>query len=273
MIILRVCAVVLVVCAAGHSHATLSVPTVNSPVLVDFTGFAGDGFSSTPSVGQLDSDTWRVTGLSDGLGTFGGTHATGDFSRGSSSGGESTGGIYAFNVGAGNVALGVQPGGSDFTPGAFTLAVENNTGVSVSDWSISYDVLVNNDQARGNSFDFSYSFDDSTYTTVSDLDLTSATASDSLGFQANPKATSITTAPIADGQLLYLRWTGDDVSGGGSRDEFALDNVSVTAVQAIPEAGSVLFGTLVCGIMGLTYAGRRMKKAAPAADGQASTEA
>jgi hypothetical protein len=41
---------------------------------ITFTGFTGAGFAPTPAAGQLDSDLWRVTGLSDGAGTFGGTY-------------------------------------------------------------------------------------------------------------------------------------------------------------------------------------------------------
>lgn len=74
----------------------------------------------------------------------------------------------------------------------------------------------------------------------------------------------IVNESILAGQEITL----SHISGAG----FGLEQITLN-VQAIPEAGSVLFGTLVCGIMGLTYAGRRMRKAAPAADSQASTEA
>lgn len=33
---------------------------------IDFAGFDASGFVPTPAAGQFDSDTWRVTGLSDG---------------------------------------------------------------------------------------------------------------------------------------------------------------------------------------------------------------
>jgi hypothetical protein len=52
-----------------------------------FSGFDGSGFAPSPATGQLDSNVWRVTGMSDGNGTFGGTHDSGDFARGSSTGG------------------------------------------------------------------------------------------------------------------------------------------------------------------------------------------
>ena len=47
-----------------------------------FDGFSGLGFSPSPATGQLDSDIFCVTGLSDGNLAFGDTATTGDFARG-----------------------------------------------------------------------------------------------------------------------------------------------------------------------------------------------
>lgn len=193
----------------------------------DFTGFTGSGFAPAPVAGQLDSDDWATTGWSDGSMAFGGTETSGDFARGSSSGGVGTGGIYAFDVGAGNIALGVQPGGSDFTPGTFTLRIQNNSGKTMNRADLSYNVYFNNDQPRANSLNFSYSDDDVTYTPVGALDVTSPEASDALGWQTVAQSTSVTGINVPDGGFFYLRWTGDDVSGGGSRDEFAIDDISL----------------------------------------------
>ncbi|MFQ5628413.1 MAG: hypothetical protein ACE5I1_06610, partial [bacterium] len=142
------------------------------PVSEAFSTFFGAGFAPTPGSGQLDSDAWRATGFSDGNGTFGGNYTSGDFARGTHSGGTGTGGIYAFDVGGGNFILGVQPIGSDFTPGDFTLKMQNTTGGTVTDLKISYRVWYYNDNNRANSLDFSYSPDDIAYTSVSGLSFT-----------------------------------------------------------------------------------------------------
>ncbi len=49
------------------------------------------------------------------------------------------------------------------------------------------------------------------------------------GWTTNSRSTLIdfTESPISDGDLLYLRWTGGDVAGGGLRDQFALDDISI----------------------------------------------
>ncbi|GAB4307006.1 MAG: hypothetical protein Kow00117_00140 [Phototrophicales bacterium] len=202
------------------------------PFSENFTGFSGAGFDTAPSSGRLDSDTWRVTGLSDGSGTFGGTHTTGDFARGVSPGAASTGGIYAFNVGGGTTALGVQPAGSDFTPGTITLRIQNTTGSTITSLTIAYDIYVNNDQNRANSFNFAYSLDDITYTSIAALDYTSPATADSLGWTQIPRTTTINSLNISNGAFFYLQWQSDDVSGSGSRDELGITNISVTAGSA-----------------------------------------
>ena len=57
-----------------------------------------NGFSSSPTAGQLDADAFAVTGLSDGDVNYGASQSTGDYARGSSTGGVSAGGLYAFDI-------------------------------------------------------------------------------------------------------------------------------------------------------------------------------
>lgn len=195
---------------------------------IDFSGFTGSGFVPDPALGQLDSDQWRVTGLSDGDGVFGGVHDMGDFAQGESAGNVSTGGVYAFDVGDGNMALGVQPGSSDFTPGTFTLKVVNNTGYAVANVSVAYEVWVLNNEGRSSSLSFSYSLEDETYWPVPDLDLTTPEGADPTAEWSNSaRSTTLSGLDLPADASIYLRWTGDDASGSGSRDEIAIDDVDV----------------------------------------------
>ena len=50
----------------------------------NFDTFDGSGFANSPATGQLDSNFWRATGLSQGDGTFGGNHTSSDFAGGES---------------------------------------------------------------------------------------------------------------------------------------------------------------------------------------------
>ena len=197
-----------------------------APFNETFDAFTGSGFTASPTAGQLDSDDWRVTGLSDGAGSFGGTHTTGDFARGASVGGVNSGGIYSFDVGGGNNILGVQPTGTDFSPGEITLKIDNTSGSLISSWDIGYDIFFNNNADRANSLNFETSTDDTTYTPQGSLDFTTPEGLDALGWQSTSRSATI-NASVPAGQSLYLRWTSDDVSGTGSRDEFGIDNVTV----------------------------------------------
>ncbi len=224
----------------GNARADLVLSALNSAVVIDFEStldqvnngpFAGAGFQSTPTAGQLDSDAWAVTGWSDGSLAFGGTQTAGDYARGlDNSGGVTAGGFYSFTNATLTRTLGIQPGGSDWAPGTLTLRMTNQTGSTITQLDIAYEVWVNNDQGRSSSLNFSFSADNSAYTAVGALDLTSTVAADALGFQLNNRSTSLTGLSIADGAQYYIRWSGADVGGSGSRDEFALDDISITAV-------------------------------------------
>lgn len=153
--------------SAISGHASVIISNLNTTNTIDFASFTGAGFAPSPTAGQLDSDTWRVTGLSDGDTTFGGTFTSGDFARGTSAGGVTTGGVYAFTVSSGNAALGVQPGGTDFTAGSITQRIQNNTGSAVTSWDLSYSLYVLNNKERSNSLLWEWSTDDSTYQSLS----------------------------------------------------------------------------------------------------------
>lgn len=213
------------------NHCLFGQVQLNTGILVqiDFAEFTGAGFDPIPTSGQLNSDEWRIEGLSDGDLTFGGTGTTGDYARGTSSGGETTGGCYSFDYGTGDASFGIQPTGTDFTSGEITLRLQNMTGATLNQLNIQYDVFVYNDQDRANSFNFSYSDDDVSYIDIPGLDYTSVEVGDAIPTWVSvTRATSIIGLSISDGGLIYLRWTGDDVSGSGSRDEFALDNILIS---------------------------------------------
>jgi hypothetical protein len=224
----RVTLTAALLAAAVAVQGQVSIPSTGTPVVVDFTGFDGSGFDPAPSAGQLDGDDWAATGFSDGDRAFGDVDTTGDYAKGTTTGDIFSGGIYALDNG-GNISLMIQPTGSDWTPGTLTLRLQNNTGGSISQLDVAYDIVINNNEGRGNDFNFSFSTDDLTYTPVGALDYTSDEAEDLLGIQSVPRSTILTGLSVLDGGFIYLRWEGDDNTGGGSRDEVGLDNISVTA--------------------------------------------
>ncbi len=234
---------ILLLGAVSSSFAQVNIVN-QTPVTVTFDNslsgvnegvYNGTGFDSAPATGQLDSDAWKCTGLSDGSTTFGATANSGDYAKLSSSGMETSGGFYAFDVEPGNSAFGVQPTGGDFTPGTVTLRVQNNSGADITEFNIDYVLWVLNDQARANSMNFSWSTDDVTYTPEASLDFVSTETADALPeWVDNDMSVTISGLTIADGAFFYIRWEAADVSGSGSRDEFAIDDIEISAVIDLP---------------------------------------
>ena len=212
------------------------INTINTTQVIDFEGYTASGFAPDPTAGQLSSEEWQVLGMSDGDLNYGETGVTGDYARGTSTGGVGTGGIYSFDVGSGNGAsLGVQPVGNDFTPGSFTLRIENNTLAVIEDLELSYEVWILNDQDRANYFNFEHGADNINFTEEPTLDVISdELAADVPEWEQNTRSITLTGVDIPVGGVYYLKWKGDDVSGSGSRDEFALDNISITGINSDP---------------------------------------
>ena len=223
----------------------LSMATLGTSLTIDFDNslagvnngqYNGSGATNAPSTGQLNSTSWSIDGFAGTL-NFSGTQTTGDYARGTSTGGTGTGGMYAFEVAASDYAFGVQAGGSDFTPGNATLRVLNATGSTVTHFLVEYDIYVYNDQGRGNTWNFSYSLDNSLYTNEVELDYTSPTLADaSPAWRLNKRYVLIDGISLADNSFMYLRWSSDDAVGAGSRDEIALDNIIITPFTAAPIA-------------------------------------
>lgn len=223
--------------------------TNGSPsVLIDFSNtmpitvgsnpasaFAGAGFQpNTAFAGRLNSNAWSGSGWSDPALAFGGTATGNDYGRGSTAIAVTQGGIYAY-VGApnsvANPAMMFQPGGSDFTPGNITLRIKNDGSSIINQLAVSYNIYQRNDMGRSNSFNLSYSYDDVNYTPFAAYDYATPGTADLAGWVlgATRTGTPITGLNIPPTTMFYLRWTSDDVSGSGSRDEIGLDDINIVA--------------------------------------------
>jgi hypothetical protein len=193
--------------------------------------YQAEGMSPTLSVGELNSNAWAVTGFSDGAIAFGNTSTDGlDYDRGTAAATADTGGMYAFETSANNYSLGIQQATGDFVPGSVTLRFQNQTGSAITSLSIGYKVYVYNSEAASSSLNFSHSSDNSTYTTVSGLAVTSpATADVTPGWKAYYRVVTLTGISVANNNYYYLRWTGAAVSGSVDFDAFALDDIVMVA--------------------------------------------
>jgi hypothetical protein len=226
-----------------HQASAGSITQLDTEYRENFNAFRGDGFSATPSSGQLNSNAWRVTGHSDEQGEFGGEHAGTTlpglrFSRGVNAGSTTFSGVYAWDLGNEDYALGIKPTGNDLTPGEITYRFVNDTGETITALDITYEIMVLNNQGRSSSFNFAHSADDNVYISVSSLDFTSPEAAD-----ADPewmsffRSVTLSDLNIQDGEFYYLQWQTDDVGGSGARDSLGLNNFTITA---IPEPGTLV---------------------------------
>lgn len=207
--------------------------------------YAGTGFEPAPTTGRLNSNAFATIGMSDGSTNFGDSAVTGDFARGTSAGGVTQGGFYAFEVAPGNHAFGWQATGNDFAPGNVTLRLQNQTGTAIETLRLTYTVYVYNDQGRSSNVNISYSNDNITFTQQPLLEIVSEeTAAATPEWIATTYTVLIGLENIPDGDFYYLRWDTADVAGSGSRDEFAIDDITLMANPdnlVYSQGGNLLF--------------------------------
>ena len=212
------------------TYGQWDITDTDIPFHLDFQDFAGTGFSADPAPGELDSHMWSVLGLGDGDLLFGDTGLSGDFARGISPGGETSAGIYAFEVSETNCTLGVQPTSSEFNPGALILRALNNTGSPIRTIDLSYEIYVYNDEDRSSELLLSYSLDGTDYATLPVSEFLSAAEADSAPrWKLYQRSLSIADIEWQIGEYCYFRFRVTDAGGEGSRDELALDTVTLTA--------------------------------------------
>ncbi len=210
---------------------TLNTISFDATVVgVNVDQFIGNGIAPAPISGQLNSNSWAGNGFEDGEIAFGGINTNPGFGRGTSNGGISKGGLYAFKTSANNAALGIQPTAKDFTPGTVTLRFQNQTENPITSISLGYKVYIYNDQQSSNSLNFSHSANNTTFTAIPQLDVISPSTADvSPSWKASYRVATITGLNIPANGFYYLKWSGDVIGTGNTYDEFALDDIVLSA--------------------------------------------
>ncbi len=225
------------VSTAHQINFDLTVTGVNNAAFA--TTGAQPMFASPTIAGQLDANAW--TYVKDGAvdtaaAVYPGT-GNADIATVTAAGTSATG-WGAWDL-SGNHAFGLLASGSNGTGGNLTLMCTNNTGQTIEGLDLSYYVAAYNDQPRANKVDFLYSFDNITWTRVPAISFLSGAAA-TTSWESATRTLNLTGLLISNGSNFYLRWHFNDVSGTGSRDEFLLDDISLTATGGNPTAASQL---------------------------------
>jgi len=233
--------------------ALLAAPGAGAaPLLLDehFADFAGNGLRPGGAGGTLDSLVWRVEGASDGASAFGDTRLAGDLARGRSAGGERSGGLYAFELPGGRRGPGVQPTGSDFTPGALTRRIANSAAGAVHALAAALELWVLNDGSRATRLRTSVrALPHGPWLEVPGLGLVTAQAPDALGWSQWPLSAALPLDALAHGASMLLRLELDDAGGTGARDEIALAAVQVSGLLRAGAAPAPLAAPAPAGLL------------------------
>jgi len=148
--------------------------------------------------------------------------------------------------------IGILGSGSSFSPGSIVLRLANTTGKT--GLKISYDVVKIREQARSNSFNLEIS---TTSATAGFTPVTGGTyASGTIAEGTSTAYNNVSLAGIDNtSSNVWIRWSYTEISGSGSRDGIALDNVSLSwgagtpvvttvAANAITASSATIRGTV-----------------------------
>ncbi|PZU07238.1 Calx-beta domain-containing protein [Sphingomonas sp.] len=229
--------------AVGTIENDDPTPSTMQIFSADFADYTAAGFSPGASAasGQLDSNVWRIVGLSDLPNPeYGFTAGSGDFGRGviNGSADPTGGGTYSPSA---NHAIVLQPTGSDVDNGGFIEArIQNTSGATATSFDVAFDWAYRNSGGRSQNVQLAYSTDGTSFTTVPDAAFSTPGAADAAvaGVFSNQNVAVTVDGTVAAGGYLYLRWINTGSTGSGNRDEIGIDNVGVTAhLSTTPTAG------------------------------------
>jgi hypothetical protein len=215
------------------SHAQLAL-TGTAPVTVTFDDLGTsattplpDGFviSNAGATGIAYATTGNTTATTAAAGTSGANALVSN----------SSGGAYNFGNGATATApdraVGFLSTGTYAAPRHLLLAVANNTGTTVADLTVTYDVEKYRDGQRAFDWQFYRSADGTSWTLVSAVTVTYAAGTANTVVNppaATTRSVALVGLTLAPGATTYLRWSYVGSGGSTNAQALALDNLVLT---------------------------------------------
>jgi hypothetical protein len=279
-----------IVILATPAFAALDYSLIGSTYTQSFDGLASDE-QNNPHAWANDStiegwNLFRITSKDNStpvavnsLDASDGTSDSGRFySFGAAGSGERALGAVGHTIFAG---LDSSSGpGFGQTAGWIAASITNNTGVVLTQFTFAYDGEqwrdAGNDPPTAQTMEFEYGFG-SSFAGVSSWAMPSGT------FDFTSPVFTASSGPVdgntagrvanlgglisnltwEDGDTLWMRWI--ERNDSGTDHGLAIDNFSFAAsTSAVPEASIVVFGSLVCAVIGVVHAGRKLLRRAAA---------
>jgi hypothetical protein len=189
---------------------------MSAQVTLPGTSPYSENFNSTPGVSGTSYPT--------GWASYDGTTVDNAMSVGNAT--STSGGNYNFAS-----RIGILGSGSSFVPSSLVLRIANTTGKT--GLKISYNVVKIREQARSNSFNLEVS---TTSATSGFTAVTGGTyASGTIAEGTSTAYTNINLSTVDNtSSNVWIRWSYTEISGSGSRDGIALDDVVLSWGAATP---------------------------------------
>ncbi len=220
--------------AAGFQVSGQVSITSGSPVTQTFDGIGSSATASLPSGFRVSRTSATFSGAGTATELSAGTTGTGTLT------GTSSGGAYNFangvNASSTDRGVGFLTTGTAGGPGYLFMQLQNNTGVTITDLSISYDYEKYRSGSRAFDLTFQTSTDGSSYSAGISAGNNSYTADASNSTIFNPpttisKTVTLSGVNITNGSSYYVRWMYAPNSGTTytNAQGIGIDNISVTA--------------------------------------------
>ncbi len=209
------------------SHGQISITALGSAFSQNFDGMGSSATAALPTGFKIGTD-WAT-------GTSATTLAAGSTGTGALTT-TSGGGVYNFANGitasSTDRAVGFLTSGSFSSPRSIVLKFTNNTGLSISSLSISFDFEKYRNGTRA--FDWTFFHGNISTPSIAETAGNQSYVADGAIAVLNPptaisKTISLSGLTIPDGTDYYLKWTFTGVGGSSNSQAIAIDNFSITA--------------------------------------------